>query len=38
VGEHVAELVLGVEPTLDLSGLSVDRLAAGVGRHERYNV
>ena len=38
VGEYVAELVLGVAPTLDLSTLSVDRLAAGVGRHERYNV
>jgi sarcosine oxidase, subunit beta len=38
VGEHVAQLVTGATPSLDLSSLSVDRLAAGVGRVESYGV
>ena len=29
VGEHLAELVVGAEPTLDLSPLSLDRFATG---------
>jgi sarcosine oxidase subunit beta len=36
VGEHVAELVVGREPTLDLSLLSVDRFARGSPRPEAF--
>ncbi|HEY0416685.1 MAG TPA: FAD-binding oxidoreductase [Gaiellaceae bacterium] len=35
VGEHLAELVLGVAPTFDLSRLSVERFASGAVRVER---
>jgi sarcosine oxidase subunit beta len=38
VGEHLAELVAGAEPTLDLSPLSLDRFASGGERHERFVV
>lgn len=38
VGEHLAQIILGHEPTLDLSSLSVDRLGAGVGHVEKYVV
>jgi len=38
VGEHLAELVLGTQPTLDLSPLSLDRFASGAGREERFVV
>ena len=38
VGEHLAELVAGAEPTLDLSPLSLDRFASGAGREERFVV
>ena len=34
VGEHLAELALGLEPTFDLSQFSVERFAAGVSRTE----
>lgn len=34
VGEHIAQLALDLEPTLDLGSLSVDRFAAGAGRAE----
>jgi sarcosine oxidase subunit beta len=36
VGEHMAELILGVEPTLDLSVFSVDRFARGEERREAF--
>ena len=36
VGEHLAELVVGREPTLDLSPFSLERFAAGVIREERF--
>jgi sarcosine oxidase subunit beta len=36
VGEHVAELVAGVQPTLDLSPFSVDRFARGEARPEAF--
>ena len=35
VGEHVAELALGVEPTFDLGVFGVDRFAEGAVREER---
>jgi sarcosine oxidase subunit beta len=38
VGEHVAELVLGREPTLDLSPFSLDRFARGAARPETFVV
>jgi sarcosine oxidase subunit beta len=38
VGEHVAELVAGREPTLDLSPFGVERFAAGLRREERFVV
>ena len=34
VGEHLAELVVGREPTLDLSAFSTERFAAGAERPE----
>jgi sarcosine oxidase subunit beta len=38
VGEHLAELVVGREPTLDLSAFSAARFAAGVTRPETFVV
>jgi len=38
VGEHLAELVLGREPTLDLSAFSAARFAAGAARPEAFVV
>ena len=38
VGEHLAELVLGKDPTLDLSPLSLARFAAGSERPEHFVV
>ena len=38
VGEHLAQIIRGIEPTLDLAALSVDRLEAGVGHVEKYVV
>ena len=38
VGEHIAELVVGATPTLDLSPFSASRFAAGVTRPERFTV
>jgi sarcosine oxidase subunit beta len=38
VGEHVAELVVGREPTLDLSAFSAERFAAGAERPETFVV
>jgi sarcosine oxidase, subunit beta len=38
VGEHLAELVVGREPTLDLSAFSVERFASGAERPEHYVV
>jgi sarcosine oxidase, subunit beta len=38
VGEHLAELVAGRDPTLDLSPLSLDRFASGVERPEHFVV
>jgi sarcosine oxidase subunit beta len=38
VGEHLAELVLGREPTLDLSAFSLDRFADGAVRAEHFVV
>jgi sarcosine oxidase subunit beta len=35
VGEHLAQLALGIVPTFDLAELSVERFAAGVTRRER---
>jgi sarcosine oxidase, subunit beta len=34
VGEHVAELVVGLEPSLDLSAFDVERFARGAERRE----
>jgi sarcosine oxidase subunit beta len=34
VGEHVAELALGLEPTFDLSRFDVERFARGTARAE----
>jgi sarcosine oxidase subunit beta len=36
VGEHLAQAVLGLEPTLDLSALSADRFAEGRRRVETF--
>ena len=36
VGEHLAQLVAGVEPALDLSPFSLDRFARGELREERF--
>ena len=38
VGEHVAELVAGSEPTLDLSAFDVGRFASGLVRPETFVV
>jgi sarcosine oxidase subunit beta len=38
VGEHLAELVVGREPTLDLSAFSAERFAAGAERPEAFVV
>ncbi|HEX3225310.1 MAG TPA: FAD-binding oxidoreductase [Gaiellaceae bacterium] len=38
VGEHLAELVVGVEPTLDLSPFAADRFARGAERPETFVV
>jgi sarcosine oxidase subunit beta len=38
VGEHIAELVVGAAPTLDLSPLSATRFAEGAARPERFTV
>ena len=38
VGEHLAEVVLRREPTLDLSPMSVDRFASGHKRAETFGV
>jgi glycine/D-amino acid oxidase-like deaminating enzyme len=38
VGEHLAELLVGREPTLDLSAFSAARFAAGVTRPETFVV
>jgi sarcosine oxidase, subunit beta len=35
IGEHLAQLALGIEPAFDLAELSVERFAAGVSRRER---
>ena len=36
VGEHLAELVAGREPTLDLSPFSLERFASGAVREEQF--
>lgn len=36
VGEHLAELITGKEPTLDLAELSADRISNGILRTERF--
>jgi sarcosine oxidase subunit beta len=38
VGEHVAELVAGLDPTLDLSAFSAERFAKGAARPETFVV
>ena len=38
VGEHLAELVAGTTPTLDLSAFALERFAQGVARDERFIV
>jgi sarcosine oxidase subunit beta len=38
VGEHIAELVVGAAPTLDLSPFSATRFAEGAARPERFTV
>jgi sarcosine oxidase, subunit beta len=38
VGEHLAQLVAGVTPTLDLSPFSLERFASGTERGERFVV
>jgi sarcosine oxidase, subunit beta len=38
VGEHLAELVVGREPTLDLGAFSAERFAAGAERPETFVV
>ncbi|MGH3024816.1 MAG: NAD(P)/FAD-dependent oxidoreductase [Gaiellaceae bacterium] len=38
IGEHLAELVVGKPPTLDLSPLSLDRFAGGGERREQFVV
>jgi sarcosine oxidase subunit beta len=35
VGEHLAQLALGVEPTFDLSQFAVERFASGIVRREQ---
>jgi sarcosine oxidase subunit beta len=35
IGEHVAELIMGKSPTIDLSGFSADRFGLGVERVEK---
>ena len=36
VGEYLAELIAGRQPTLDLSALSLERFARGQQRTERF--
>ena len=36
VGEHIAELVVGLEPSLDLSAFDVERFARGAERREIF--
>ena len=36
VGEHLAELVAGREPTLDLSRFSLERFERGAAREEHF--
>jgi sarcosine oxidase subunit beta len=36
IGEHLAELVAGRAPTLDLQGFALDRFAGGVPAAERF--
>ena len=36
VGEHIAELIVGRRPTLDLSPLSLDRFEQGRAREEQF--
>ncbi len=38
VGEHLAELVAGLPPTLDLSPFSLERFGRGAQRVERFVV
>jgi sarcosine oxidase, subunit beta len=38
IGEHLAELVVGRAPSLDLSALSLDRFARGQAREEEFIV
>jgi len=38
VGEHLAELVVGAQPTLDLSPFAAERFAAGAARPESFVV
>ena len=38
VGEHLAELVVGRQPTLDLSAFAVERFAEGAARPETFVV
>jgi len=38
VGEHLAQIITGVEPALDLKSLSVDRLGSSVRRFEKYMI
>jgi sarcosine oxidase subunit beta len=38
VGEHVAELILGLEPTLDLSPFALERFELGASRDEHFVV
>jgi sarcosine oxidase subunit beta len=38
VGEHLAELVVGRSPTLDLSPFSLERFARGSAREEQFVV
>jgi len=38
IGEHLAELVAGQEPTLDLSPLGLERFAGGGERREQFVV
>jgi sarcosine oxidase subunit beta len=36
VGEHLAEVTAGLDPTLDLSPFALERFAAGRERHEQF--
>lgn len=36
IGEHLAELIVGREPTLDLAGFAADRIGRGEARPEHY--